>query len=80
MRAHVAPSSDRGAVGAALEARHACAQALSYLSAVALPRPDQFGVHVAASFVATALAAAVFESYLRRERALLASESVDGAG
>ena len=60
--------ADRGAVGAALEARHACAQGLSYLTAVALPRPDQFGVHIVASFAATALAAAVFESYLRNER------------
>ena len=67
--------TDRGAVGAALEARHACAQGLSYLSAVALPRPDQFGVHVVASFAATALAAVVFETYLRKERSLPRSES-----
>jgi len=70
-------SPDRGAVGAALEARHAFAQGLSYLCAVALPRPDQFGVHIVASFAATALAAAVFESYLRKERAL-PSESRSG--
>jgi len=69
--------ADRGAVGAALEARHAFAQGLSYLCAVALPRPDQFGVHIVASFAATALAAAVFESYLRKERAL-PSESRSG--
>ena len=61
--------ADRGTIGAALEARHACVQGLSYLSAVALPRPQQFGVHIAVSFAATAVAAAIFESYLRRERA-----------
>ena len=56
-------------MGAALEARHACAQALSYLSAVLVPRPEQFGLHVACSFAATAFAAALFESYLRKQEA-----------
>ena len=72
----VAPA-DRGAVGAALEARHAVAQGASYASAIVIARPDQFGVHVGVSFAATALAAALFESYARSAKS---EEEDEGIG
>ena len=39
------------------------------LTQVLVPRPEQFGLHVACSFAATAFAAALFESYLRKQEA-----------